>query len=543
MAPQNEVGFAMEKFEWWKAGVVYQIYPRSFQDTNGDGIGDLKGIKHRLDYLVELGVQAIWVSPCFPSPMKDFGYDISNYTDIDPVFGTLADFDELIEAAHKRNLKVILDLVPNHTSSLHPWFAEARQSKTNEKRDWYIWKDAKPDGSPPNNWLSNFGGSAWTFDTESNQYYYHAFLPEQPDLNFRNPQVRQAILNVMKFWLSRGVDGFRVDAVAHLVEDDAFRDEPEDVNYEPSQNDYSKLIHVHTVDHAETHKFIREMRKLSDSFPGERVLLTEAYVPLKQLVTYYGEADASEAHLPFNFQLIQSPWKAREIAEFVDAYDAALPAYAWPNWVLGNHDKPRIASRVGHQDARLAALLLLTLRGTPTIYYGDELGMTDVTIPPEKVQDPAEKREPGKGQGRDPERSPMQWDASPFSGFSETEPWLPLADDFKTRNVANQTANAESMLNFYKELLKLRNSTPALAIGDYKTVKISDSFFAYQRKYKNDEMIIALNFSSKEGSDFVLPSGQWTKLFSTDVAQDKSKATYRDSIALSPQQGLLLKKM
>lgn len=482
---------------WWKRGVVYQIYPRSFQDSDGDGIGDLRGIIQRLDYLVELGVDAIWISPFYPSPMKDFGYDISNYVDVDPVFGSLADFDALVRAAHERDLRVILDLVPNHSSDMHPWFQESRSSRQNPKRDWYLWRDPAGDGGPPNNWRSNFGGRAWTFDPATGQYFYHSFLPEQPDLNFRNPEVAAAMLDVMRFWLDRGVDGFRVDAIAHLVEDALFRDEPPARDYAPHLPEYSQLEHIYTRDLPETHAFIREMRKLCDSYAGERVVITEAYLPLAQLMTYYGSAAAAEAHLPFNFQLIHTGWQAAAIADTVGRYEASLPEGAWPNWVLGNHDRPRLASRVGEGQARVAAMLLLTLRGTPTLYYGDELGMVDIPVPPHLVQDPAELREPGKGQGRDPERSPMQWDASVNAGFTlpGARPWLPVAADASERNVEKQSDEAESMLALYRSLLALRRKEPALAIGTYRVLEATREVFAFERQSGSERLVVALNFS------------------------------------------------
>ncbi|MBW3572546.1 MAG: alpha-amylase, partial [Gemmatimonadetes bacterium] len=396
-------------FLWWQRGVVYQVYPRSFQDTDGDGVGDLRGITRRLDYLRWLGVDALWISPIYPSPMADFGYDVSDYRDVHPMFGTLADFDQLVREAHARGLRVILDFVPNHTSQEHPWFRESRSSRENPRRDWYIWRDPAPGGGPPTNWLSNFGGPAWTLDERTGQYYYHAFLPQQPDLNWRNPAVVEAMLDVLRFWLERGVDGFRVDVIWHLIKDDRFRDNPVNPGWTPEQRPYDAVLPVHTADQPEVHQLIARMRRLMDEYP-ERVLIGEIYLPVERLVAYYGQ-DMSGAHLPFNFQLIRAPWHARHIARLIDEYEAALPPGGWPNWVLGNHDVHRIASRVGRAQARVAAVLLLTLRGTPTLYYGDEIGMMDVEVPPERVQDPYERNVPGQGFGRDPERTPMQSDA------------------------------------------------------------------------------------------------------------------------------------
>src|SRR6266700_2378726 len=369
---------AQDRPEWWHSTTIYQIYPRSFQDSNRDGVGDLRGILRRLDYLAELGIGAIWLSPIFRSPMADFGYDISDYTDIDPLFGILADFDELLHAAHRRGLKLLLDPVPN--------------------------------GGPPNNWLSEFGGSAWTFDRPSGQYYGHAFLARQPDLNWRNPQVREAVHDVMRFWLTRGVDGFRVDAVGHLLKDEQFRDNPPNPDFREHDPPSKRLLRLHSADLPEVHGIIAGLRSVVDEFPN-RLLIGEVYLPFDRLSAYYGRA-LSGAHFPFNFALLSTAWNARAIARLVDEYEAALPPGGWPNWVLGNHDKPRIASRVGIDQARIAAMLLLTLRGTPTLYYGDEIGMKQVAIPAERVQDPFEKNVPGQGIGRDGARTPMQWDAA-----------------------------------------------------------------------------------------------------------------------------------
>jgi alpha-glucosidase len=350
--------------EWWQSGIIYQVYPRSFQDSNGDGVGDLPGVLSRLDYLSWLGVDAIWLSPIYPSPMADFGYDISDYTDVDPLFGTLADFDRLVDEAHRRRMKVVLDFVPNHTSDEHPWFQESRSSRDNPRRDWYIWHDPAPGGGPPNNWLSNFGGEAWQFDEQTGQFYYHAFLKEQPDLNWRNPEVQQAMLDVLRFWLDRGVDGFRVDVIWHIVKDDQFRDNLPDPAYTPNLAPHRKLLATYNTDRPEVHDIIGCMRAVLDEY-SERMMVGEIYLPLERLVTYYG-AQGSGVHLPFNFQLIELPWHARAVADAIDRYEAQLPSYGWPNWVLGNHDNPRIATRVGDAQARLAALLLITLRGTPT---------------------------------------------------------------------------------------------------------------------------------------------------------------------------------
>ena len=430
-----------QSFHWWERGIVYQIYPRSFMDSNGDGIGDLPGIRQKLDYLQWLGVDAIWISPIYPSPMADFGYDVSDYTDIDGIFGSLADFDALLAEVHGRGMKLLLDYVPNHTSDRHPWFIDSKSSRSSAKRDWYIWRDAAPEGGPPNNWRSNFGGAAWTWDKATGQYFYHAFLKEQPDLNWRNVEVQQAMLDVLRFWLNRGVDGFRVDVMHHLAKDTQYRDNPPNPDFRPGMSPYRELLTTHSVDLPEVHEIVALMRAVVDEY-DDRMLVGEIYLPLERLMAYYG-ASGEGAHLPFNFQLLRLPWDAKGVATVVERYEAMLPSYAWPNWVLGNHDKPRIATRVGAAQARVAALLLLTLRGTPTLYYGDELGMHDVAIAPDQVRDPFEKNVPGLGLGRDPVRTPMQWTGETNAGFTTGSPWLPLADDCKTINVATLRDQAE----------------------------------------------------------------------------------------------------
>jgi alpha-glucosidase len=480
---------------WWKNAVLYQIYPRSFQDSNDDGIGDLRGILARLPYLAELGVDALWLSPIFPSPMADFGYDISDYVAIDPVFGTLADLDELVARAHAGGLKLLLDLVPNHTSDRHPWFVQSRALRDNPKRDWYIWRDPAPDGGPPNNWLSEFGGSAWEWDAASGQYYYHAFLRQQPDLNWRNPQVRAAIYDVMRFWLARGIDGFRIDVIWHLIKDDRFRDNPLNPAWAPGQPPTHRFVPLYTTDRPEVQDLVAEMRRVVDEF-SDRVLIGEIYLPVQRLVQYYGR-DQQGLHLPFNFALLSAPWNARAVARIVDEYEAALPSGGWPNWVLGNHDTPRIASRVGRPQARVAAMLLLTLRGTPTCYYGDEIAMRQVEVPPDRVQDPLEKNMPGLGLGRDGCRTPMQWDAGDHAGFSRVAPWLPLADDYRADNVANARNDPASLFNLYRKLIRSRRCTDALTAGDYRPVHATGQLLLYWRERASERFLVALNFGDE----------------------------------------------
>jgi alpha-glucosidase len=486
---------------WWQHCAIYQIYPRSFQDSNDDGIGDLNGITLRLDYLAGLGVGAIWISPIYPSPMVDFGYDVADYCDVDPCFGSLADFDALLAQAHRRGLKVLLDFVPNHSSDRHPWFVEGRASRESQKRDWYIWRDAAADGGPPNNWISDFGGSAWQWDEVTGQYYYHAFLKEQPDLNWRHPGVQAAMYDVMRFWFDRGVDGFRIDVLWHLLKAEDFPDNPPNPAYRPGMGEMHRLLQLHSTDQPGVHLIAAEMREIADSYgargQGERVLIGEIYLPVDRLMHYYG-GERPEMHLPFNFQLIDTPWQARSVAAVITRYEAALPPGGWPNWVLGNHDRPRVAGRRGQAQARVAAVLLLTLRGAPTLYYGDELGLSDVAIEPSQVRDPRELREPGLGVGRDPVRTPMPWDNSENAGFSRAKPWLPLHADWPTRNVMRMTDQPQSILTLYRHLLALRRDCPALSIGDFTPLNVEDETLVYARRYGGERLIVALNFGERQ---------------------------------------------
>jgi len=525
----------MTDMSWWQSAVIYQVYPRSFQDTDGDGVGDLRGILRRIPYLIELGVDAIWISPIFRSPMADFGYDITDYTDIDPLFGTMQDLDELLAAAHNSGLKILLDLVPNHTSDQHPWFLESRRSRHNPKRDWYLWRDPGAAGMPPNNWKSEFGGSAWEFDSVSGQYYYHAFLKQQPDLNWRNPQVRQAIYDVMRFWLRRGVDGFRIDVMWHLIKDEQFRDNPRNPNFVPGRPPHEELTPLYTTDHPEMSDVVAELRKVADEF-NDRLIIGEIYLPLERLVAYYGR-DLRGAHLPFNFSLLSAPWHARTIAKLVDEYEAALPPGGWPNWVLGNHDRPRIASRLGRDQARIAAMLLLTLRGTPTIYFGDEIGMTQVAISPQQIRDPFEKRVPGLGVGRDGCRTPMQWDASANAGFSLADPWLPVADDFRHENFEKQRCDPTSMFNLYRRLIALRRSRKALVQGSYRPIAASGDLLLFVRGKGRECLLVALNM----GKDAVsLPSKGLTGSLLLSSGADREGESVSGALDLRPHEGVVI---
>jgi alpha-glucosidase len=518
---------------WWRQGVIYQIYPRSFQDANRDGIGDLEGIRRRLDHLVSLKIDAIWISPIYASPMADFGYDVSDHRAIDPIFGTMKDFDRLLDEAHRKGLKVILDYVPNHTSDQHPWFVESRASRRNPKRDWYVWRDARADGGPPNNWTSEFGGPAWTFDETTGQFYFHAYLTQQPDLNWRNPEVVAAMLEVLRFWFDRGVDGFRVDAIHHLFEDAQLRDDPVDPDWREGLPPSRRLLRSYSMDQPEVHGAIALMRGVAKSYADERLLIGEAYLPIERLMAYYGMA-LSGFHLPFNFHLISTPWKPKAIAALIDEYETALPQGGWPNWVLGNHDRSRVATRLGPEQARVAAMLLLTLRGTPTLYQGDEVGMADVPIPPHLLRDPLGKNEPGFG--RDPERTPMQWDASPHAGFSSVEPWLPVARDFTTRNVENQSSDSGSMLSLHRALIALRREEAALAIGSYALVQASEHMLAYERCHGERRLIVALNFGDRfEELESLSPPARL--LLSTDPAREKE--AFACAPRLNPHEGIV----
>ncbi len=533
----------MQAALWWQIGIIYQIYPRSFKDSNGDGIGDLPGIIEKLDYLQGLNIAAIWLSPIFPSPMHDFGYDVSNYTDIHPMFGTMADFDRLLDEAHRRGLKVLLDLVPNHTSDEHPWFLQSRSSRDNPKRDWYIWRDPAADGGPPNNWLSVFGGPAWEYDAQTGQYYLHSFVKQQPDLNYRNPEVLRAVLDVMRFWLKKGVDGFRVDVITRMAKAQDFQNEPPNPHWD-HVNPYDSLIHLYTKNMPETHPIIAEMRKVLDQYP-ERMMVGETYMPNEELVAYYGP-NMDECHLPFNFQLITTPWNARDVRLAVDAYEAALPEGAWPNWVLGNHDRARIASRIGQAQARVANMLLLTLRGTPTTYYGEEIGMHNAHIPREFIQDPPAINQPEIADvvGRDPERTPMQWDGSPNAGFTRpgVTPWLPLAEDYKQRNVAEEERDPTSMLNLYRGLSALRESEPALNWGGYRAVEVeAPDLYVYERFLEgSNRYLVALNFGEEEHT---VDLGQLAPKAEVAVstAMDREGRVDLSNLQVRPNEGLVIR--
>jgi len=484
---------------WWQHAVFYEIYPRSFADSNNNGIGDLNGIASKLDYLKDLGVDAIWITPCFPSPQVDFGYDVSDYENIDPMYGTLADFDHLEKEASQHGIHVILDFVINHTSDQHPWFLDSRSSRTSAHRDWYIWRDGKGSGQPPNNWLSTFGGSAWQYDATTSQYYYHFFYPQQPDLNWRNPAVKDAMFDVTRFWYKRGVSGFRLDAVDALFEDPNLHDNP----VLPGKNAYGDPIEQNKYNDnlPEVHDILRDLRKVADEYSA--VLIGETWTDnIAELNRYYGPHN-DELQLPMDFLFTMvnrlSPAEFRERIEEVNS------ASGWPTFVISNHDIVRSYDRYGdgtHNDqiAKLMAGLYLTLRGTPIMYYGEEIGMK--TTPPtrsEDVQDPIGRRGWPKEKGRDGERTPMQWDDSVNAGFSQAKPWLPVPPTYKTHNVADELKDPDSVLSFYKKVLALRHTNQALLDGDYVPLNENDqSVLSYLRSYKNEAILVALNMSGTE---------------------------------------------
>ena len=491
------------ELEWWKTTVIYQCYPRSFKDSNGDGSGDLTGIISKVDFLHNLLVETVWLNPIFKSPQKDNGYDISDYKDIDPLYGTMTDLKLLMSELHKRGMHLVLDFVPNHTSDKHKWFIESRSSLNSSKRDWYIWANANDNGGPPNNWLSLFGGSAWSFDNHTNQYYLHQFSEFQPDLNYHNAKVRYAMEDVMKFWFDLGVDGFRIDAIIFLLEDPDLRDEPINPNYDMDKFNcsmtnysnpdcYNSLIHMYTKDYTGIHSIIKNWRKLADSFTGSsRFLIGEVFDPVDVVMTYYG-TNNNELNLPFNFLLLSNTnWTGDGVSKLVSMWMDALPEGAWPNWVLGNHDFPRIANKAGNYLARALNVLLLTLPGTSTTYYGEEIFMTDVYVPPPKRQDIY--------QDRDKARTPMQWDNSTNAGFTngKADPWLPVATNYSMYNVDIELSNTSSMLSLYKRLVKLITTHDAFRFADYNKVLSTRDLFAFHRFHNGTkkEYVVVVNFS------------------------------------------------
>jgi alpha-glucosidase len=530
---------------WWQTAVVYEIYPRSFADANGDGVGDLPGILGRLDYLAWLGVDAIWIAPFYPSPMADFGYDVADYTDVHPLFGTLDDFDALLAAAHAREMRVLIDYVPNHTSIQHPWFAASRASRQDPKRSWYIWADPAPGGGPPNNWISMFNGPSWEWDVATGQYYLHTFLPEQPDLNWRNPEVRAAMFDNARFWLDRGVDGFRIDVAQMVMKDPLLRDNPPNPSTEELERlgAWSRQLHVNDIGHPDIHELYRSWRSMLDEYGErtgrERTSIGELHHPeFEQWANFYGEAQ-DEIHVPFNFHLTYSPWTAAAVRRAVEGVEGVLPDGAWASWVLGNHDQPRFATRAGREQAAVGMLLLMTLRGTPTLYYGEEIGMVDVPVPHDRARDPWEAREPGKG--RDPERTPMQWDASPNAGFTAdgVMPWLPLAPDARQVNVAAQAEDPASQLTLTRRLIKLRREHPALALGAFEAFgRTPEGTYAFRRVAPDAAVTVVLNLTD---APMTIPRvGSGRVLIGTHRSREGE--TVDGALALSPNEALVIEE-
>jgi len=526
-----------DQWLWWRDGVIYQIYPRSFYDSNGDGMGDLNGIRSKLPYLQDLGVDAIWLSPIYPSPDKDFGYDVSDYTGIDPRYGTLKDFDQLVSEAHQRGIHLIMDLVLNHTSDQHPWFKESRSNRNNPYRDWYLWRPPSPDGSPPNNWQSVFGGGGWKFDPQTGEYYFHMFLPEQPDVNWRHPAVRQAMLDVFRFWLVRGVDGFRLDVFNSYFKNAELKNNPAQLGLRA----FDRQIHIHDTDQPEMIPLLNEIRALLDSYP-DRYMVGETFLASPQkAISYTGK---TKAHAAFNFEFTGQPWHAGKMRSAILKWDDLNGRDGWPNYVLNNHDTRRSATRY-HFDpedlrGKALALLLLTQRGTPYLYYGEEIGMRDVALKYSEIMDPPGKLYWPIYQGRDGCRSPMQWDTSDQAGFSTTLPWLKVHPGFRDRNVSIQLANEESLLNFYKEALKLRRQHPALHRGSLKMLEEKPAgILAYIRAAEQERVLVAINFSRKKRLFTVPADGRMTVLLDT-MPSSPTEHNSRGHLSLRAGQGVAL---
>jgi len=533
-----------ENKKWYKNSVIYQIYPMSFKDSNHDGEGDINGIIQGLHYLNDgtpnsLGVGAIWISPIYKSPMKDFGYDISDYYDINPTFGTIDDFDRLIKEAHRRGIKIIMDFVINHTSKEHPWFLESRSSLNNPRRDWYIWRNPKEDGSPPNNWLSISGGPAWTYDEATKQYYFHSFLAEQPDLNWRTEGVRNEMMNVIRFWLKRGVDGFRVDALDTLMEDGYLRDDPTNPKYDAKiDGEYRSLEHVFSRVPAETKYCTNILCNTVGEFENKFVI-SEAYAKIPVMVEMF-KSCAKKIHSPFNFNLMKLLWKAEEFKKFIDEYDKALGPEDWPNYVLGNHDKPRLRDRIEEKRLKVAAMLLLTLRGMPFIYYGEELGMKGAQIEEKEVKDTFALRSGKLSTSRDPERSPMQWNADLNAGFSEVKPWLPVATDYKEKNIETETKDPNSLLNLYKTIIHYRNNSDVLKIGAYKSLQTqSPNVFSYVREHDGAKILIMLNFSENQIEE-PLPFPRLKVVCAANLELPSGEIILSRNIVIKPNSGYIL---
>ncbi len=500
----------MSNQQWWRGAVIYQVYPRSLMDTNGDGIGDIKGIVDKLDYIADLGVDAIWVSPFFKSPMKDFGYDISDYRDIDPIFGDLDDFDQLIEQAHKRNIKIIIDQVLSHTSDQHAWFIESRESKNNDKSDWYVWADAKDDGTQPNNWLSIFGGPAWKWEPRRKQYYLHNFLSSQPDLNFHNPSVQQAALDNIEFWLKRGVDGFRLDAINFCFHDAALRDNPAKPEHErkgrgfSEDNPYAFQYHYYNNTQPENLAFIERIRDLLNQYPGAVALGEISSEDSLATMAEYTAGD-NRLHMGYSFELLTEDFSARYIRETVETLESNM-AEGWPCWAISNHDVTRVVSRWGKenetpsitsQKAKLFTALLTSLRGSVCTYQGEELGLPEATIAYEQLQDPYGINFWPNFKGRDGCRTPIPWNREQqHAGFTEGEPWLPVAQEHRELAVDQQLSHQQSVLKAFQELLAWRRNQPALIAGDIEFMDLEEPVLGFIRRSSEQTLIALFNLSN-----------------------------------------------
>lgn len=507
---------------WWKKGVIYQIYPRSFADSNQDGIGDLNGITKNLDYLKDLGVDAIWLSPINPSPDKDFGYDVADYLDIDPKFGTMKDFELLIKEARKRGIHVILDLVLNHSSDQHLWFIESKKSKDNPYHDFYIWHAPAKGGGVPNNWQSVFGGKGWEYVPELGQYYYHMFVKEQPDLNWRNPKVRKELLDVFRFWLKKGVDGFRLDVFNNYFKDAQFRNNP--INRFGIRR-FERQTHLYDTDQPEMIPLLQDIRKILESKPGSYAVGETFMGGMKMAAKY-----CASGLLPgtFNFSLVGGAWNARTLQRKITEWDQAVDDQSWPTQVMSHHDVRRIATRLhaSSDDRKLkqAAALLLTLRGTPYIYYGDEIGMRDIHVGKREIQDPLGKQLWPFPVGRDGCRSPMQWDDSEFAGFSTHKPWLIVHPNHTQRNVIQQRSEKDSLFHFYRNLIHVRKENEALREGMFLPLTYDPLYImAYLRQMAHETVLVVLNFSRRKMKFFLgreLAKHNWQLLLSSNADQE-----------------------
>lgn len=519
-APLDSVSDRISNPEWWRGAVIYQIYPRSFQDSNGDGIGDLNGVTRRLDYLQTLGVDAIWLSPFFKSPMKDFGYDISDYCDVDPLFGSLDDFTEMVAAAHERGIKVLIDQVLSHTSELHPWFVESRSSNNNPKSDWYVWADAKADGTPPNNWLSVFGGSAWEWDTRRCQYYMHNFLTSQPDLNFHNPEVQDALLGVLKFWLDLGVDGFRFDTVNFYFHDAELRDNPPhtgkpSVNDAPLVNPYSRQDHLYDKSRPENLEFLKRVRKLLDSRPGTTSVgeIGDGERSLATMTAYTTGGD--KLHMCYTFDLLAGEPTRPYIEETIRTFESGA-GDGWPCWALSNHDVKRHATRFlpftqdPLRQGKLMGALQLSLRGSICIYEGDELGLAEADLAYEDLVDPYGIRFWPEYKGRDGCRTPMVWDADALNaGFSSSKPWLPIPEEHRVKAVNHQLDKPGSQLEFYRAMIAYRKQHHALQVGsltfiDHDGNDHDGNVLAFVREAPTEKILCIFNMGQTSAT-FTLP--------------------------------------